>query len=72
MARNVAIQENRVIKHFTTGVFDLANLGDNPTIEAPKTDAVYYFRPFQNHPGAHGCGWWRELLYSGESPGNRF
>lgn len=47
MARNVAIQENRVIKHFTTGVFDLVDLGDNPVKEAPKTDAVYYFRPFK-------------------------
>ena len=47
MARNVAIQENRVIKHFTTGVFDIADLGDNPVVEAPKTDAIYYFRPFK-------------------------
>jgi hypothetical protein len=47
MARNVAVQENRGIKHFTTGVFDLADLGENPVKEAPKTDAVYYFRPFK-------------------------
>jgi len=47
MARNVAMQENRVIKHFTTGVFDIADLGDNPVDEAPKTDAIYYFRPFK-------------------------
>jgi len=47
MARNIAMQENRVIKHFTTGVFDLVDLGDNPENEAPKTDAVYYFRPFK-------------------------
>ena len=47
MARNVAFQENRVIKHFTTGVFDLVDLGDNPVIEAPKTEAIYYFRPYK-------------------------
>jgi hypothetical protein len=47
MARNVAIQENRVIKNFTTGVFDLVNLGDNPVKEAPKSDPEYYFRPFK-------------------------
>jgi hypothetical protein len=47
MARNVAHQEDRVIKHFTTAVFDLVDLGDNPHSEAPKTEAVYYFRPYK-------------------------
>jgi len=47
MARNVAMQENRVIKHFTTGVLDIVDLGENPGKEALKTDAVYYFRPFK-------------------------
>jgi hypothetical protein len=47
MARNIALQEGRAIKHFTTGVFDLVDLGDNPVQEAPKTDAIYYFRPFK-------------------------
>ena len=47
MASNIAMQENRVIKHFTTGVFDLVDLGENPENEAPKSDAVYYFRPFK-------------------------
>jgi len=47
MARNVAIQENRVIKHFTTGVLDIVDLGKTPGKEAPKTDSVYYFRPFK-------------------------
>lgn len=47
MARNVAKQEKRVIKNFTTGVFDLVDLGENPVKEAPKTNAIYYFRPFK-------------------------
>lgn len=47
MARNVARQENRAISHFTTAVFDLVDLGENTAKEAPKTDAVYYFRPFK-------------------------
>jgi len=47
MARNVAKQENKVIKHFTTAVFDKVDLGENPQTEAPKTNAVYYFRPYK-------------------------
>ena len=47
MARNAASQVNLADTPFTTGVFDLANLGENPVKEAPKTDAVYYFRPFK-------------------------
>jgi len=47
MARNVAHQEGRVIKHFTTGVFDLIDLGPNPEKEPPKSDAKYYFRPYK-------------------------
>jgi hypothetical protein len=47
MARNVARQEYREIKHFTTAVFDLVDLGDNPVEEAPKSEAIYYFRPFK-------------------------
>ncbi len=47
MARNVAHQEGRQIKHFTTAVFDLVDLGDNPQTEAPKTNAIYYFRPYK-------------------------
>lgn len=47
MARNVAHQEGRVIQHFTTAVFDLVDLGDDPTTEAPKTNAIYYFRPYK-------------------------
>lgn len=47
MARNVAHQEGREITHFTTAVFDKVDLGDNPQTEAPKTDAIYYFRPYK-------------------------
>lgn len=47
MARNVAKQDGREIKNFSTGVFDLIDLGDNPVQEAPKTDAIYYFRPYK-------------------------
>ncbi len=48
MARNVAIQEGRAIRHFTTAVFDLVPLGANdPRREASKTDPKYYFRPYK-------------------------
>jgi hypothetical protein len=47
MARNVAKQENKEIKHFTSAVFDLADLGEDIHTEAPKTDATYYFRPYK-------------------------
>jgi hypothetical protein len=46
MARNVARQEGRHIRHFTTAVFDLLHLGDYST-EAPKDDPRYYYRPFK-------------------------
>ncbi|NLN69599.1 MAG: hypothetical protein GX142_02260 [Chloroflexi bacterium] len=47
MARNVARQNNQSIKHFTSAVFDLVDLGDNIHSEAPKTNAAYYFRPYK-------------------------
>jgi len=47
MARNIAVQEGRKIKLFTTGVFDLIDLGTDPGREAPKTDAIYYYRPYK-------------------------
>ncbi|MDY6873410.1 MAG: hypothetical protein SVR81_05520 [Chloroflexota bacterium] len=47
MARNVAHQEGRVIKHFTTAVFDMVDLGEDPHTVAPKTNAIYYFRPYK-------------------------
>lgn len=47
MVRNVAHQQNREIKRFTTAVFDVIDLGSDPHEEAPKSDAVYYFRPYK-------------------------
>jgi hypothetical protein len=47
MARNIAHQEGRVIRHFTTAVFDLIPLGDDLSTEAPKDDPRYYYRPYK-------------------------
>jgi hypothetical protein len=45
MARNVAHQEKREIRHFTTAVFDLIPIHGDIHHELPKTDPGYYFRP---------------------------
>jgi hypothetical protein len=45
MARNVAHQQGRTIKRFTTCVFDLVPIHGDIHHELPKTDAGYYFRP---------------------------
>jgi len=47
MSRNVAHQQGRVIRDFTTAVFDLLPIGDNIHQELPKTDPGYYFRPYK-------------------------
>ena len=47
MARNVATQEGREIRHFATAVFDLHDLGDDIHQERPKGDPLYYYRPFK-------------------------
>lgn len=47
MARNLARQEGRTIRRFTTAVFDLLDLGDDTSHEAPKDDPRYYFRPYK-------------------------
>ena len=47
MARNVAHQQGEQICRFTTAVFDLPDLGDDVSHEAPKSDPRYYFRPFK-------------------------
>jgi hypothetical protein len=47
MARNVAHQEGRVIKHFTTAVFDLIPLKGDTRRQAPKSDPRYYYRPWK-------------------------
>lgn len=45
MARNVAAQEGRTIRGFTTAVFDIAPIHGDARAELPKTDPGYYFRP---------------------------
>lgn len=47
LARNVARQEGRQIAHFTTAVFDLADLGPDYRAQPPKSDPHYYFRPWK-------------------------
>ncbi len=48
MARNVAKQNNKEIKHFTTAVFDLLPIDDKNIRKAPsKSDYFYYFRPWK-------------------------
>ena len=45
MARNVAGQQCRTIRNFTTAVFDIAPVYGDPRRELPKSDPGYYFRP---------------------------
>src|SRR6266481_5069155 len=45
MARNVACQEERRIRDFSTAVFDLVPIEGNIHRELAKTDPGYYFRP---------------------------
>jgi hypothetical protein len=47
MCRNVAHQEGREIRRFTTGVFDLIPLDDDYRRQAPRTDPRYYYRPWK-------------------------
>ena len=47
MARNVAFQQGRAIRHFATGVFDLLPLHGDLSETAPKTDPRYYYRPWK-------------------------
>jgi hypothetical protein len=47
MARNVAHQEGRVIKRFTTAVFDLIPIAGDTRRQAPMTDPQYYYRPWK-------------------------
>jgi hypothetical protein len=47
MARNVAHQEGRVIRQFTTAVFDLIPLEGDTRQQAPKSDPRYYYRPWK-------------------------
>jgi hypothetical protein len=45
MARNVARQQSREIRRFTTAVFDLLPMPGDIHTEPPKTDSSYFFRP---------------------------
>jgi hypothetical protein len=47
MARNVAHQEGRHIRRFTTAVFDLIPIESDTRSEAPKSDPRYYYRPWK-------------------------
>lgn len=47
MARNVAVQEGREIRHFTSVVCDLAPLPADYTGEPGKDNPMYYFRPWK-------------------------
>jgi hypothetical protein len=47
MARNVAHQEGKHIRHFTTAVFDLLPLEGDTSAEAPRSDPRYYYRPWK-------------------------
>jgi hypothetical protein len=48
MARNVARQEGRTIRNFTTAVFDLQPLENEDYASAPpKSDPRYFFRPWK-------------------------
>jgi hypothetical protein len=45
MSRNVAHQQGRSIRDFTTAVFDMVPIHGDIHRELPKTDPGYYFRP---------------------------
>jgi hypothetical protein len=47
MARNVARQEGREVRRFTTGVFDLLPLEGDTRREAPRGEPGYYYRPWK-------------------------
>jgi hypothetical protein len=47
MARNVAAQEGKSIRLFTTGVFDLIAIDNDHRTQAPKSDPRYYYRPWK-------------------------
>jgi hypothetical protein len=47
MARNVAHQQSREIRHFTTAVFDIVPITGDIHKERPRSDPAYYFRPWK-------------------------
>lgn len=47
MARNVARQDGREIRRFTTAVFDLIPIEGDVHQQAPKSNPQYYYRPWK-------------------------
>lgn len=47
MARNVARQKGQHIRNFCTLVCDIRELGGDTSVEPPKSDPAYYFRPWK-------------------------
>jgi hypothetical protein len=47
MARNVAHQEGREIRHFATAAFDLIAIHGDTQAAAPKSNPQYYYRPWK-------------------------
>ena len=47
MARNVAAQDGREIRRFTSAVFDLVPLSGDLHAEAPPDSPEYYYRPYK-------------------------
>jgi len=47
MARNVAAQEGKQIRHFASAVFDLVDLSGDLRSEVPKDRPEYYYRPYK-------------------------
>jgi hypothetical protein len=47
MARNVAHQEGKQIRRFTTAVFDLIPLEGDPRQQAARSNPQYYYRPWK-------------------------
>jgi hypothetical protein len=47
MARNVAHQDGKEIRRFTTGVFDLIEIDDDHRKQALRSDPRYYYRPWK-------------------------
>ena len=47
MARNVAHQEGRTIRNFTTAAFDLINITGDWHEESEKSNPQYYYRPWK-------------------------
>jgi len=48
MARNGAHQRGERISHFTTAVFDLINIDEDYHKEPPKSNPMYYYRPWKS------------------------